>query len=154
MNKHKDINWYILMIKESSVWKWIRDLPEKVGPKLFFQRVESHATGPGIPDVFFCYDGISGYIELKSWSSLSRGQKAWIRRYLLSGGIVFLLYIDRDIGCKILKKCIHSDLRTVDPTNIANVYPLVNPLELPELIRMLGKPGTGALNVPLEKRGY
>ena len=129
------------MIKESSVWNWIRDLPQKVGPRLFFQRVESHATGPGIPDVFFCYDGISGYIELKSWSGLSRGQRTWIRRFLLSGGIVFLLYVDRDTGYKILKKCIHADLRTVNPTSIAKVYPLNKAIEIPELIRYLSKPG-------------
>ena len=141
------ILWYILMIKESSLWNWIRDLPEKVGPELFFQRVESHATGPGIPDVFFCYDGIAGYIELKSWNSLSRGQRAWIRRFILSGGIVFLLYVDRDVRCKILKKCIHSDLRTVDPTNVANVYPLNKATEIPELIRKLSKPGVGAMGI-------
>ena len=129
------------MIKESSLWNWIRDLPEKVGPKLFFQRIESRATGSGIPDVFFCYDGIAGCIELKSWSSLSREQRAWIRRFVLSGGVVFLLYVDRDVRCKILKKCIHSDLREVNPSSIARVYPLANALEIPELIRMLSKPG-------------
>jgi len=118
------------MIKESTLYKWIRDLPKEVGHKLFFQRLESHGTNNGIPDVYYCYNGLTGFIELKSWNKLSPSQKLWGRRYVRSGGILFLMYIEKDTNCKILKHYTYSDLIDGSPADFGKLYVLTKPIDL------------------------
>lgn len=124
------------MIKESTLWYWIRDLPKRYNYKLFLSRIESRGTKAGIPDVFFCYEGMSGFIELKSWSKLSVHQHIWAKNYILSGGHMFVLYIDKHTNIKILKKYKLSDLEYTTE-NKSKVYPVYKVDELIPLIEML-----------------
>lgn len=63
-------------------------------PRFHFQSIESGATGLGIPDLEYCCDGISGWIETKKsdgWVVDFRPhQVAWIERRERAGGRVFV----------------------------------------------------------------
>ena len=120
------------MIKESSLWRWIKPLPEVVGPKLFLQRIESGLTDAGIPDVFMSYNGIQCWIELKSWSSLSLAQKIWAKKYIKAGGTIYVLYIDKDIKCKMLGELILED--GTREVSIHRVTPLIRPWDILDIV--------------------
>jgi hypothetical protein len=57
--------------------------------------VETWSTGQGVPDLEYCCDGISGWIELKKsdgWVvDFAPQQIAWIERRVRAGGRVFVL---------------------------------------------------------------
>ena len=120
------------MIKESTVWKWLKPLPEVIGTDLFLQRIESRSTGAGIPDVYMCYKGYTTWIELKSWSTLSMAQYIWAKNHIRAGGTIYVIYVDKQIGCKMLSEI------TVRPGTIYPkpyiVYPLTSPREAIDII--------------------
>tara|TARA_Y100000310_G_scaffold321717_1_gene379746 strand:+ start:6704 stop:7105 length:402 start_codon:yes stop_codon:yes gene_type:complete len=65
---------------EKQLWKRLRDnLPD-----IFWQRLESGMTAPGIPDLFGCIEGRYSFIELKCVRGkkirLSNKQINWQRR--------------------------------------------------------------------------
>ena len=117
------------MIKESSVWKWLRKLTEIANFHIMLHRIEN-VSGEGTPDVFFCFKGISGWIELKSWSELRKSQEIWAKKYLRTGGLLYLLYVDKDINVKILAKMELID----DQPRKLEVYPLLQVTEIPAII--------------------
>jgi hypothetical protein len=77
---------------------------------IFLQRHEDKCT-LGIPDVSYCYQGRSGWIEAKYLPSYPKRkttsifikhftaeQQLWIKRYIKSGGTIWLfLRIEKDI---------------------------------------------------------
>lgn len=84
------------MASESSLWKALRPLLAGLDP----QRIESHQTGSGIPDVNYSL----GWIELKylpRWpvrpstpvriDHFTDEQRIWLTRRVNSGGRAFLL---------------------------------------------------------------
>ena len=121
------------MIKESSVWRWLSTLSDKYTEDtklyLMLHRVENSA-GEGTPDVFFCMRGISGWIELKSWSDFRLSQKIWAKRYLKAGGLLYVLYVDKDIECKVLAKMELMNNKLIK----TKIYPLLKVTEIPVII--------------------
>ena len=83
------------MIKERTLWKWIKDLPQEVGPTFYLQRIET-VTQSGTPDVYYSVNGCQGWIELKSWSSIHVAQRRWIVRAIQANIPVFLLWVTKD----------------------------------------------------------
>ena len=89
-------------MKEAYLWAKVKKGLEKASNnRIFLQRHEDKFC-PGIPDVSFCYEGVSGWIELKylpKWPSKNSReikhhtphQKLWAKRYIESGGNYFLL---------------------------------------------------------------
>lgn len=57
------------------------------------QRVESHETGSGIPDVFICYKSVSLWFELKVEGTfqIKPSQLAWHTRHASHGGLSFIV---------------------------------------------------------------
>lgn len=78
-------------MNEAKFRKWAMDCIKKVGGHA--SSVESHAMSPGIPDIDFCIDGVSGHIELKVCSSrgLRQSQVLWFRKRLKAGGSPWIL---------------------------------------------------------------
>ena len=69
-------------------------------PGLTFDRVESHSTASGFPDVVYTRRGRTGFVELKSvklvnsWVPLdgwAENQRSWALRHLRQGAVVWLL---------------------------------------------------------------
>jgi hypothetical protein len=62
-----------------------------------FDRVESHATAPGIPDCHYICQGSTGWIEFKESLSLPKavnyrpGQVPWLMAYSYHGGRCFTI---------------------------------------------------------------
>lgn len=60
----------------------------------FWQRIETAVTGRGIPDLHYCIDGASGWIELKQTAAsamqIHPEQCAWLERYARNGGRAFI----------------------------------------------------------------
>ena len=78
------------MIKsEAAFWKHLRDNNIPKTAKTHYSRVESHATSTGIPDVDFCHDGFSFYLELKHSDGkdfeLRPAQHRWIQDRFKAG---------------------------------------------------------------------
>jgi hypothetical protein len=77
----------------------LRQLLRKHLPQVHWVTVESRATESGIPDVEYCFEGKSGWIECKvtrGWSvSIRPAQVAWILRRTRAGGRVFILVRQR-----------------------------------------------------------
>jgi hypothetical protein len=86
---------------EAALWTRLRRTDLCVRGK--WLRVENPAC-PGTPDVHYCVDGISGWLELKrleSWpvragtpvriEHYTKEQRLWIMDYALNGGRVHLL---------------------------------------------------------------
>ncbi len=82
---------------EKLIWKQIRD---KL-PNYFIQRIETQVER-GIPDVHFCVNGISGWIEGKYLETPKREntklklkltveQIAWHKTYIHYGGLVYII---------------------------------------------------------------
>lgn len=82
------------MSGESKMWDYM-------GPKLrkygHFERIESHETAIGTPDVNYCINGYNNYIELKHTKSEKKGfilrpsQCGWFRKRVKAGGQPWLL---------------------------------------------------------------
>lgn len=85
------VDFWLILVNEARFRKWVVSSIKKVGGHA--SSVESHATSPGIPDVDFCIDGISGHIELKVCSSrgLRQSQVLWFRQRLKAGGKPWIL---------------------------------------------------------------
>lgn len=97
-------------MRESSFWRSIRiGLLKASNNKILLQRIEDKLT-LGIPDVHFCYEGKTGWIELKvlkdypkkvntpiKINHLTPHQKQWHKNYTKSLGKSFvLLKVNKD----------------------------------------------------------
>ena len=79
---------------EAKMWKYL-------GPKLkvygHFERIESHETAIGTPDVDYCIGGYQNRLELKFTDSEKKGfrlrpsQAGWFRKRVKAGGQPWLL---------------------------------------------------------------
>lgn len=79
---------------EKKMWQYL-------GPKLrkygHFERIESHETAIGTPDVEYCVGGYTNRLELKYTNSEKRGfrlrpaQCGWFRKRVKAGGQPWLL---------------------------------------------------------------
>lgn len=69
-------------------------LTDKKRPEWFMQAIETN-TAIGVPDVFFCVDGMSGWIELKATKTkhcfMRISQYNWLRKYHKQKGLGLLL---------------------------------------------------------------
>lgn len=79
---------------EKKMWKY---LGPKLRPYGHFERIESHETGVGIPDVDYCIKGYCNHLELK-YSEREKGglrlrpsQVGWFRKRIHAGGQPWLL---------------------------------------------------------------
>lgn len=79
---------------EKRLWQTLKDGLDHAG---HFDRIESHATSQGRPDVNYCIDACVGDIELKIYDRkrggliLRANQNAWICNRVRHGGRVFIL---------------------------------------------------------------
>ena len=104
---------------ETRLWQKIRPLfPQSAS----INRIESHSTSIGFPDLEFCIKGCQGTLELKAVRTvgdrvLSRAsQLGWNRRRLKAGGKPLMLLWVEDIdnfyllrGCDVLDIHDHGD---------------------------------------------
>jgi len=88
-------------VKESSLWKWLKQAQKKYKKKLHMERIEN-GVGAGKPDVDLCFDGFVCPIELKSCDmpkkdttkvkvGLRKTQAAWFEKRISAGGKAFVL---------------------------------------------------------------
>jgi hypothetical protein len=79
---------------EHKMWKY---LAPKLKPYGHFERIESHETAIGTPDVEYCIGGYTNRIELKFSDSEKKGlrlrpsQAGWFRKRVKAGGQPWLL---------------------------------------------------------------
>ena len=79
---------------EAKMWKY---LAPKLKPYGHFERIESHETAVGTPDVEYCIGGYTNRIELKFSDSEKKGlrlrpsQSGWFRKRVKAGGQPWLL---------------------------------------------------------------
>lgn len=79
---------------EIKMWKY---LGPKLRPYGHFERLESHETAVGTPDVEYCINGYTNRIELKFTNSAKKGlrlrpsQSGWFRKRTKAGGQPWLL---------------------------------------------------------------
>jgi hypothetical protein len=79
---------------EQKMWKY---LAPKLKPFGHFERIESHETAVGTPDVEYCINGYTNRIELKFSDSEKKGlrlrpsQSGWFRKRVKAGGQPWLL---------------------------------------------------------------
>lgn len=81
------------MSNEHTLWQIISN---NIGNKGHFNRIESHATRPGFPDVEYCLYGVQGTLELKHTSSkvapeIRPVQMRWAKKRVLNGGIHYIV---------------------------------------------------------------
>jgi hypothetical protein len=90
-------------MNEASVWQHLKslNLPGHL------DRIESHATSVGRPDVNYCIDGVTGDIELKFYDASKGGfvlrpsQNAWMMQRVRADGEVFILAAHRSAGSTV-----------------------------------------------------
>ena len=79
---------------EKKMWKY---LAPKLKPHGHFERIESHETAVGTPDVEYCINGYTNRLELKFTDTEKRGlrlrpaQAGWFRKRVKAGGQPWLL---------------------------------------------------------------
>ena len=79
---------------EAKMWDY---LGPKLKPYGHFERIESHETAVGTPDVGYCIKGYTNHIELKFTDSEKKGfrlrpsQCGWFRKRTKAGGQPWLL---------------------------------------------------------------
>lgn len=79
---------------ETKMWNY---LGPKLRPYGHFERIESHETAVGTPDVNYCIQGYTNHLELKFTDSEKRGlrlrpsQSAWFRKRCKALGQPWLL---------------------------------------------------------------
>lgn len=89
-------------VKESELWRWLRDELTVSYKSIDLQRVESGSTSEGIPDVNYCLQGVEGWIELKVAKLTKRppyiitiglrpAQAFWLARRRRAGGRAWVL---------------------------------------------------------------
>ena len=82
------------MTGEQKMWKYLAPKLKSYG---HFERIESHETAIGTPDVDYCIEGYCNHLELKFTESEKRGfrlrpsQAGWFRRRIKAGGQPWLL---------------------------------------------------------------
>jgi len=82
------------MTGEQRMWKFLYPKLRKYG---HFERIESHETAIGTPDVEYCINGYNNRIELKYTSSEVKGlrlrasQCSWFKKRIKAGGQPWLL---------------------------------------------------------------
>lgn len=84
------------MKNENDVWKWLRVNIFKNVAGLQVNRIESHATSIGFPDVAYCWHGYNGHIELKYTRTggeieLRPAQHRWMSDNVKAGGHPIIL---------------------------------------------------------------
>jgi hypothetical protein len=85
-------------MKESLLYKKLKIGLENFNRNILFQRIESGATGLGIPDIFYRTLSKDGWIELKELQVTSNsvtipfrpGQRGWLLNYCKLGGLGFV----------------------------------------------------------------
>ena len=85
------VDFWLIPVNEAQFRKWVVASIKKVGGHA--SSVESHATSPGIPDVDYCINGVSGHIELKVYGSkgLRQSQILWFKHRIKAGGKPWIL---------------------------------------------------------------
>ncbi len=79
---------------ETRFWKFLGPKLKKYG---HFDRIESHETAIGTPDINYCINGYTNNLELKFTNSEKRGLKlrpsqcGWFKRRVAAGGQPWLL---------------------------------------------------------------
>lgn len=79
---------------ETKFWKFLGPKLKKYG---HFERIESHETAIGTPDVEYCINGYTNRLELKFTDSEKKGlrlrpsQAGWFRKRIKAGGQPWLL---------------------------------------------------------------
>jgi len=82
------------MSGEAKMWDY---LGPKLRPYGHFERIESHETAVGTPDVGYCINGYTNHLELKFTSTQKKGfclrpsQAGWFRKRVKAGGQPWLL---------------------------------------------------------------
>jgi len=82
------------MTGEQRMWNYLYPKLKKFG---HFERIESHETAVGTPDVEYCINGYNNKIELKYTSSYRHGfrlrpaQCAWFKKRVKAGGQPWVL---------------------------------------------------------------
>jgi len=82
------------MSGETKMWEY---LGPKLKPYGHFERIESHETAVGTPDVGYCINGYTNHLELKFTNSEKKGfrlrpsQSGWFRKRVKAGGQPWLL---------------------------------------------------------------
>lgn len=86
-------------MKESDLWKLIRDCPKNVNALM--ERIET-STALGVPDLYFCIEGVSTWTELKALEETPTGkynlslrkyplhQRSWLKAHWRAGGTSLL----------------------------------------------------------------
>lgn len=79
-------------MNERQMWAKMRTPLNEAGHAV---SVESHMTTIGIPDVHYCIEGVSGWIELKQTTTTKAptvrpAQVQWITKEIAAGGTVFV----------------------------------------------------------------
>ena len=124
-------------MRESAFWRSIRKgLVDASDNTIFLQRHEDNCS-PGIPDISFCYQGVSGWIELKYrdkfpikestpilFSHFTIIQRKWMEQYTKAGGNGWILlrieketFLIKGQAAKIIGELNHRNL-----INIASAY--------------------------------
>ncbi len=116
-------------MSEKNLWTSCR----KKWPDIFLQRIET-AVERGIPDLFYCYQGITGWLEgkyldkpvhetSKCRTKVSVEQIAWHRSFRRNKGAVFLLV-------KVSKEVFLFDSGEAETLNSGVVYKNLKDLSL------------------------
>lgn len=84
------------MPNEARFRRWL----VKQAPKNSLIQTIETSTGTGVPDVFYCYKGRPCWIELKDTEGaqcyMRTSQWIWFRKYILSGGMGYLMIRRKD----------------------------------------------------------
>ena len=118
-------------MSEKNLWTACR----KKWPDIFLQRIET-AVERGIPDLFYCHDGVMGWVEgkyidkpvhetSKCRTKVSVEQIAWHRSFKRNKGAVFLLV-------KVSREVYLFDTDEAEKLNSGVVYNKLRELALAE----------------------
>lgn len=84
----------IKIVKEATFRKGLIQSAKNVGPTVFAQSIET-GTGSGIPDLFYCNNGYSAWLELKVTQGRQNymrvSQWSWFRALHKAHGVALLL---------------------------------------------------------------
>jgi hypothetical protein len=90
-------------MSESNLWSYISS---NIGHKGHFNRMESHATALGFPDVEYCIGGLCGQLELKYFEKGKKlpivrpAQIGWFTQRVNAGGYPWILLKMQGFGNK------------------------------------------------------
>ena len=63
-------------MRESQFWKYVKD---GMRNKWLEDRIETGSTKAGVPDVFYTMDNMMGWVELKVFTSLPKGENSIVK---------------------------------------------------------------------------